>query len=141
MPPPIAPDPSEPVFNWSNVNGESWTTPAKNQGMCGSRTVFAAISAIEGVYNVVADDPNLDLDLSEQNVLSCTSVACLFGGTPTVPLVSAKNAGVPVKSATPIFNRKAGATGPVRIGRIVQGRSITGGMFQEDLVKILQNSR
>jgi len=62
-------------FNWMNVNGEDWTTPAKNQGPCGSCWAFGAVSCLEASINIAWNDPNLDIDLSEQYILSCLSRA------------------------------------------------------------------
>ncbi|MEM2583154.1 MAG: C1 family peptidase [Candidatus Thermoplasmatota archaeon] len=67
---PLTP-PSE--WDWRNVNGEDYTTPAKNQGNCGSCWDFAAMGALEAMINIVEGDANLDLDLSEQYILSCYS--------------------------------------------------------------------
>jgi len=65
--------PSE--FNWKNLNGEDWTTPARNQGYCGSCWLFAALGAFESAINIKWNKPDLDIDLSEQYVLSCLPAA------------------------------------------------------------------
>jgi PKD repeat protein len=67
-------------FNWMDYNGNDWTTPAKNQGPCGSCWAFAAVSCLESVINIAWDDPDLDIDLSEQYILSCLSRAGSCGG-------------------------------------------------------------
>jgi C1A family cysteine protease len=58
-------------FNWADNDGEDWTTPTRDQGMCGSCYIFGAVAAIESVINIQEGCPDLDLDLSEQYVLSC----------------------------------------------------------------------
>jgi len=63
------------AFNWKDLNGKDWTTPAKNQGNCGSCWLFGAISALESVINIKEDCPDLNPDLSEQYVLSCLPLA------------------------------------------------------------------
>lgn len=63
--------PSE--FSWKSYLGNDYTTPAKNQGACGSCWAFAAVSCFESVINIAWDNPNLDIDLSEQYILSCLS--------------------------------------------------------------------
>ena len=62
-------------FSWKEYNGWDWTTPAKNQGSCGSCWDFAAIGALESVINIREGYAELDADLSEQYVLSCLSEA------------------------------------------------------------------
>ncbi len=90
------PPPEDEVFDWSNVGGEDWTSPVKDQGQCGSCTIFAGVAAIEGAINVSAQDPDLDWDLSEQNLLDCTDVTCDSGGMgPNTALNYADIRGVP----------------------------------------------
>jgi C1A family cysteine protease len=75
-------------FNWMEFEGEDWTTPAKNQGNCGSCWDFAAIGALESRINIREGNANLDPDLSEQYVLSCLPSAAnhygrgCWGGNP-----------------------------------------------------------
>lgn len=61
-------------FNWKD-NGGDWTSPAKNQGPCGSCWAFSAIGALEAAINIASHSPGTDIDLSEQYVLSCLSSA------------------------------------------------------------------
>lgn len=58
-------------FSWMDYEGQDWTTPVRQQGMCGSCWVFAAYGALESVINIGEDIADLDPDLSEQYVLSC----------------------------------------------------------------------
>ncbi len=58
-------------FNWMDYEGQDWTTPIKDQGDCGSCWDFAAIGALESIINIREGRADLDLDLSEQYVLSC----------------------------------------------------------------------
>ena len=94
--------PDDPVFTWRDVDGEDWTTPVRNQGLCGACTIFAAVAVIEGAANVAYGSADLDLDLSEQNLLSCTSVSCSGGGMDAaVGLNRAKSHGVPDEGCHP----------------------------------------
>jgi hypothetical protein len=96
------PAPEDPVFTWRDVDGEDWTSPVRNQGLCGACTIFAAVGAIEGAANVGYGSPDLDLDLSEQNLLSCTSVTCNGGGLDAAQgLNQAKSGGVPDEGCHP----------------------------------------
>ena len=62
-------------FSWKNLNGRDWTSPAKNQGNCGSCWLFAAMGALESMINIREECAELDPDLSEQYVLSCLPAA------------------------------------------------------------------
>jgi len=58
-------------FNWMDYEGQDWTTSVKNQHSCGSCWDFAAIGALESIINIREGRADLDVDLSEQYVLSC----------------------------------------------------------------------
>ena len=70
-------------FNWMDFEGQDWTSPVKDQGSCGGCWLFAAIGALESIINVREGRADLDVDLSEQYVLSCLPRAgdCI-GSTP-----------------------------------------------------------
>ena len=72
-------------FSWKEYEGLDLCTPARNQGQCGSCWAFGGIGAIEGVVNVQEGYKNIDLDLSEQYLLSCVPAAgsCNGGSTPS----------------------------------------------------------
>jgi C1A family cysteine protease len=59
-------------YDWRNINGKNYITPVKNQGSCGSCTAFAMLGALEGEINAYYNNL-LNLDLSEQNLVSCSS--------------------------------------------------------------------
>jgi len=67
-------------FDWRNVeyHGKTgnWLTSIKNQGYCGSCWAYAAIAAIEAMVNIQRDNPDIDLDLSEQHLVSCCTIGC-----------------------------------------------------------------
>jgi len=58
-------------FNWMDYEQKDWTTSAKDQHPCGSCFVFAAFGALESIISIREGRADLDLDLSEQYVLSC----------------------------------------------------------------------
>lgn len=69
-------------FDWRNIDGVNWMTPIRNQGACGSCWAFAAAALVESHYNLASDDPNLDVNLSEENLVSdCVMSGCDGGST------------------------------------------------------------
>jgi C1A family cysteine protease len=62
-------------FSWKDFENEDWTTPAKDQGNCGSCWDFAAIGGLESIISIRENCAGLDPDLSEQYILSCLSGA------------------------------------------------------------------
>ena len=72
-------------FSWLNYSGHDWTTPARDQGWCGSCWAFGAVSALESRINIAWNAPDLDVDLSEQYILSCLPAAgsCAGGNSYT----------------------------------------------------------
>lgn len=67
-------------FDWRNHRGGDWTTPAKNQGSCGACWAFVAVAIVEAQLNLFADNPDLDLNLSEQELVSYAGDAGCSGG-------------------------------------------------------------
>jgi len=63
-----------PAFDWRNRHGRNWLTSAKHQSLpqsCGSCWAFTAVGTTEAYVNLYYNRL-LNLDLSEQDVLSCT---------------------------------------------------------------------
>jgi len=58
-------------LDWRNKDGADWTTPIKDQDNCGSCYAFGSLAAMESCINIEAGNPNLDMDLSEQFMVSC----------------------------------------------------------------------
>lgn len=67
-------------FDWRNFNGKDYTTPVKDQGLCGSCWAFAVIGAFESVFEITREDPDLNPDFSEQDLISCSSAGNCGGG-------------------------------------------------------------
>ena len=68
-------------FNWMDYEGQDWTTPANDIRSCGGCWVFAALGALESNIQIREGCAALNLDLSEQYVISCLPRAgsCLGG--------------------------------------------------------------
>jgi len=90
------------AFNWHNIDDKDWMTPVRNQGSCGSCWAFGAIGAVEACCNILKNDPDYDIDLSEQHLTSsCCSAGSCRGGYPTGALDYIKDNGVPVEKCFP----------------------------------------
>ncbi len=61
-------------FDWRDHNGSNWMTSVKNQGYCGSCWAFSSLGVVEAVNNIREGSPTLDLDLSEQYLVSDCAV-------------------------------------------------------------------
>ena len=62
-------------FNWRTSSGKDWTTPARHQCSCGSCWAFAVLASMESVIKIRENCSEMQVDLSEQYVLSCLSSA------------------------------------------------------------------
>jgi len=66
-------------FDWRQIDGD-YTTPARSQNIddetCSSCWAFASVAVIESMLKIEADDPEWDLDLSEQMILAGTDGGC-----------------------------------------------------------------
>jgi hypothetical protein len=89
-------------FDWRNVNGQNWLTAIKNQGACGSCYAFACVAALEAKIKIQSNNPALNIDLSEQEIVSC----CPYyggcnGGSPQQVLTYLQNNGIVEESCFP----------------------------------------
>ena len=87
------------TFDWRNYNGGNWLTPVKDQGGCGSCWAFSAVGASEAAHNIANNNPDLDLNLSEQYLVSdCFGFNNCCGGWHDSALQYIKNYGIPDES-------------------------------------------
>jgi C1A family cysteine protease len=63
-------------FDWRNHDGQDWMTSVKDQGQCGSCWAFSAVGVTEAIHNIGTGNPNLDLDLSEEYMVSDCHIYC-----------------------------------------------------------------
>jgi|GEM_PF-1476701 len=97
------PDAAPPsTFDWRNYAGSNWMTPVKNQGGCGSCWAFSAVGVSEAAHNIGTNDPTLDLDLSEQYLVSdCHNIwgyQTCCGGWKDIALKYIRDTGIPDES-------------------------------------------
>jgi hypothetical protein len=99
-PPPPTPSPDASRFSWHDYEGQDWMTEIKDQRTCGGCWAFASLAATEGCYNVAIGTPYLNIDLSEQVIISCTSGGC-SGGMPEPVVQYLRHTGVPDEQCYP----------------------------------------
>jgi hypothetical protein len=58
-------------WNWRDVDGIDWTTPAKNQRKCPSCFFFSMVGAFESIIKIRERCADFNPDLSEQYLMSC----------------------------------------------------------------------
>lgn len=83
-------------FDWRDKDGQDWMTPVKDQGVCGGCWAFAVVGTVESQYNIFTNDATLDLDLSEQYLVSDCCVSCgdCDGGHPSTALAFVRDEGI-----------------------------------------------
>jgi len=91
------------TYDWRNKDGKNWMTPVKNQGSCGSCWAFGAVGAVEAKINIDANNPSMDVDLSEQHLVAscCSNCGDCGGGYPTGALNYIKSPGLPNETCFP----------------------------------------
>jgi C1A family cysteine protease len=67
-------------IDWRNYNGKNYITPIKNQSSCGSCWAFGAVGTAEAIWKIEQDRPDLNPDLSEQELVSCSQAGDCGGG-------------------------------------------------------------
>jgi hypothetical protein len=97
-------------FDWRDYAGGDWTTPIKNQGMCGSCWAFAAVGVAEAAHNIAAGNPDLDPNLAEQYLVAdcATSAGACDGGNHGVALDYIKDYGIPDEDCFPYHDGEPG---------------------------------
>ncbi len=63
-------------FDWRSNNGNDWSTSIQNQGSCGSCWAFGSLAVMESLLEIKAGNSQLNPDLSEQFLVSCSSGSC-----------------------------------------------------------------
>lgn len=95
-------------LDWRSRDGSDWMTEVKNQGGCGSCWSFSAIGVSEAVTNIAANNPNLDLDLSEEYLVSDCHSAYLYqnccGGWSDTALEFIRTSGVTDEDCFPYID-------------------------------------
>ncbi|MCD4673523.1 MAG: DUF333 domain-containing protein [Anaerolineaceae bacterium] len=92
-------------FDWRNYMGNNWLPPVRDQRECGSCWAFSAVAAAEAVIRIESGNPNLNIDLSEQYLVSdCNPLGSCCGGDEYVALRYLRDYGVPDESCMPYID-------------------------------------
>ena len=101
----------EESFDWRSKDGKDWMTSVKSQSSCGSCWAFSAIGVTEAAYNIYSNDPNRDIDLSEQHLVSdCCNAGDCGGGWPDYALRYVRDTGVSDESCFPYTRSNSACT-------------------------------
>jgi len=99
-----------PTKDWRNVNGVDWTTPIKNQNLCGSCVGFGTIAAIESRIKIASGNANINPDLSEAHLYFCSGGrSCLppnWGWDPEAAMNAARDTGIVDESCYPYVGQE-----------------------------------
>lgn len=91
-------------FDWRNRHGKNWITSVKNQSTGGSCWAFAAVAVTEAIANLYYNQ-NIDYDLAEQEVVSCSGCGTnAGGGNQASALAWISNHGVSEETSFPFSN-------------------------------------
>ncbi|MBD3164116.1 DUF333 domain-containing protein [Candidatus Woesearchaeota archaeon] len=94
------------IFDWKNNAGD-WMTPMKSQGGCGSCWAFAAVGVTEAQQNIYLSNPDYDIDLSEQYLVSdCYDYNTCCGGSGRGALRFISRKGIPDELCMPYVDDK-----------------------------------
>jgi C1A family cysteine protease len=89
-------------FDWTKFAGQDWITSVKNQSTCGACWAFSTVALTEAQQNIITKNPNLDLDLSEQYLVSdCYEYASCAGGVDGPALEYIRDFGIPDEACYP----------------------------------------
>ena len=130
-------------WDWRTRHGKNWITSVKNQGNCGSCWAFATTGATEAAVNLFYNQP-LNLDLSEQSLLSCSGAGGCYGGLPSTALDYAKNTGIIDEAAFPYTatsqvctDKSSTPTDQIKIGGRVDFGSTSYPVSEDNLKKMV----
>lgn len=86
-----------PALDWRN-NGGNYVTPVRNQKSCGSCWAFSSTGALESAVLRAANAPGVDLDLSEQVLVSCAGLGGCNGEYIENGMAYIQSAGLPLEN-------------------------------------------
>jgi PKD repeat protein len=107
------------TFSWKNFTSSSahpslpagnYVTGIRDQGNCGSCWAFGTTAALESSALITDGTPGLNLDLSEQVLVSCANSGNCSGGYITTASNYIRDMGLPAESCYPYLAQNAACT-------------------------------
>jgi len=89
------------TLDWRDYNGNSYVTPVRNQGSCGSCWAFATAASLESSTIMKGNTPGYDLNLAEQILVSCSGAGSCGGGSIGGASNFIQSTGLPYESTYP----------------------------------------
>ncbi|MBW2965632.1 fibronectin type III domain-containing protein [Candidatus Woesearchaeota archaeon] len=133
-------------FDWRNFYGENWVTPANSQGGCAACWAFSTVGVAEAALNIYNRWPTLQLDLSEQDVLSCSGAGDCGGGSVSNAFIYTRNTGIVnetcfpyVASKVPCSNMCENSTKYKIRNPVTAVQAVGGGVDKEKAIRYLLN--
>jgi hypothetical protein len=99
--PPDDPEALPPSFSWTDRGGVDWLMPVRNQQQCGSCAAFGITGLLEMRVKQDLDEPDLEIDLSDSQCLTCSGGDCDNGITFAQGLSTIMGKGLPTETCAP----------------------------------------
>ncbi len=87
-------------LDWRNNLG-NYVTPIRDQGACSACWAFATIAALESKVLITKSQTGVDINLSEQTLISCSGAGNCTGGTSSIASNYLQDTGVPGEISYP----------------------------------------
>jgi C1A family cysteine protease/putative hemolysin len=94
-------------FDWRTKDNANWLSSVKNQASCGSCWAFASVSVAEAAIKIRSNNPGMNPDLSEQDVLSCSGSGTCNGGDSSGALTFVADNGIVDEACHPYTTNDA----------------------------------